>query len=296
MMIQKAMKLAKCALRGSLIFLLLLCSVLLVRAGTPVTVILSAGQSNMDGRDSLSELPSYIMENRYQHCRMSQDAGLAPSDGTFERFFPKKRWGFDAVVYYLMDEHSADDFYVIKTALGGTSIDPSCKSSHQAYWYAQPAWLASNTSSATGGHSLLKAFTNHIGKCIDSTLSLLPDGFDIKVLLWHQGESDVLQAANYYDNLAQVVSYIRQYLAEKTGQRKYLTLPVVCGTVARQSSRYHPEIEAAIYRLQKDDPNFHVVDMSDGTLRPDRLHFDAHGAELLGKRTYQKLLQLHLIE
>lgn len=296
MMIQKAMKLVVGFAKNFLFFLLLTCSVLRARAGTPVTVILSAGQSNMDGRDSLSELPSYIIESRYQHCRMSQDDGLHPSDGSFERFFPKKRWGFDAVVYYLMDKHSADDFYVIKTALGGTSIDPSCKSSHQAYWYAQPAWLATNTSSAIGGHSLLKAFTSHIGKCIDSMLSLLPDGYDIKVLLWHQGESDFLQADNYYDNLSQVVSYIRQYLTEKTGQRKYLTLPVVCGTVARKSSRYRPEIETAVYRLQNEDPNFHVVDMSDGTLRPDRLHFDAHGAELLGKRTYQKLLQLHLFE
>jgi len=36
--------------------------------------------------------------------------------------------------------------------------------------------------------------------------------------------------------------------------------------------------------LQAEDADFYVVDASDATLGKDQIHFDAAGAELLGKR------------
>jgi lysophospholipase L1-like esterase len=44
--------------------------------------------------------------------------------------------------------------------------------------------------------------------------------------------------------------------------------------------------------LAKEDSNFHVVDISDGTLGKDQLHFDANGAETLGKRMYEVIKKL----
>ena len=47
-----------------------------------------------------------------------------------------------------------------------------------------------------------------------------------------------------------------------------------------------------IVKRLKQDPNFHVVDASDLTIQRDRLHFDSQGAELLGKRVYERLVQV----
>ena len=159
------------------------------------------------------------------------------------------------------------------------------------YWNASPEYLAANAAADKGGKSLLKAFTENIGACIDNELSRHKGGFEIKAFLWHQGESDKKMAAHYYDNLKAVVAYVRNYLVEKTGDRRYAHLPFICGPFSNQSRDRSEEIVRALYRLAEEDPNFHVVDASDASIQRDRLHFDAQGAELLGKRVYERLVQ-----
>ena len=105
-------------------------------------------------------------------------------------------------------------------------------------------------------------------------------------MLWHQGESDRSQANHYYDNLKAVVAYVRAYLVNKTGQQKYAHLPFICGTFSKQSKQGSAKVVEAMLRLQHEDPDFHVVDVSDATLQKDQIHFDAAGAELLGKRMF----------
>ena len=46
------------------------------------------------------------------------------------------------------------------------------------------------------------------------------------------------------------------------------------------------KVVEAMLRLQHEDPDFHVIDVSDATLQKDQIHFDAAGAELLGKRMF----------
>ena len=108
-------------------------------------------------------------------------------------------------------------------------------------------------------------------------------------MLWHQGESDRTQADRYYDNLKAVIAYVRSYLVVRTGQQKYAHLPVICGTFAKGSKQGSEKVVEAMLRLQCEDSNFHVVDASDATLQKDQIHFDAAGAELLGKRMYDIL-------
>ena len=264
----------------------------------PVSVIITAGQSNTDGRVSNNDLPDYIKKNGYRHCLWSYGSDTISGSGHFERFWPrvakpdnKERWGFDAIVYYLIDQHVKRDFYVIKESLGGTAIDTACVSTSGMYWNASPDYLAANAATDKGGKSLLKAFTENIGACIDNELSRHKGGFEIKAFLWHQGESDKKMAVHYYDNLKAVVAYVRNYLVEKTGDRRYAHLPFICGTFSNQSRDRSEEIVRALYRLAEEDPNFHVVDASDLTIQRDLLHFDAQGAELLGIRVYKCLVQ-----
>lgn len=264
----------------------------------PANVIIVAGQSNTDGRVSNIELPDYIKRNGYKHCLWSYGSDTISGGGHFERFWPRvarpdntERWGFDAVVYYLLDRQTKRDFYVIKESLGGTAIDTACVSNNGMYWSASPDYLTSTAATDKGGKSLLKAFTENIGACIDNELSHLKGGFKIRAFLWHQGESDKKMAVHYYDNLKAVVAYVRSYLVGKTGDQHYADLPFFCGTFSEKSRDRSEEIVQAMYRMEREDPNFHVVDTSDATIQSDRLHFDAKGAELLGRRFYKKMTE-----
>ena len=117
----------------------------------------------------------------------------------------------------------------------------------------------------------------------------LPKRYDIKCLIWHQGESDQKAGDRYYDNLKAVIQHIRQHLYKVTGKKKYRRLPVICGTYAKDSRQCSQQVVDALYRLERDDKNFHVVDASDLPLLRDRLHFNAQGAQTLGQRIYEIL-------
>lgn len=265
----------------------------------PATVIITAGQSNTDGRVLNSALPSYIQQNKYKYCQWCYgSAGKVQTEG-FEAFWPRMvhparpgRWAYDAVTYYWLEQALQKEFYVVKWSLGGTAIDPGCSSTSGKYWSADPAWLAANHSTITGGKSLLLSFTEEIADCIDNRLSKLPQGYEIKAFLWHQGESDRHKGKNYYANLKAVVEYVRNFLVKKTGEKKYKKLPFICGTVARSNKQYNADVEAALYKLAAEDKNFHVIDMSKAELQKDQLHFTAEAAEDLGVRMYNRLVDL----
>lgn len=296
------------------IYNLLLCAAALLllavpaqaRKHKPATVIITAGQSNTDGRVMNAELPDYIKKNRYKHCYWCYGTAgkIQTGDNYFELFYPRlglknhpDRWAYDAVTYYRMDQKAKRDFYVIKWSIGGTAIDPSCeRSTSKKYWSADSAWITRNYSTLRKGRSLLKSFTEEIGLCIDNYLSKLEDGYDIKAMLWHQGESDFAAGEKYYDNLKAVVAYVRHYLAEKTGEERYLRLPFICGTVARSNKYFNKDVENAMYLLESEDPNFYVIDMSKGKLQSDRLHFTAQSAEYLGNKMYEKLVEIGAVE
>ena len=259
-----------------------------------VPVILTAGQSNADGRVPLADLPEELKE--YKYCQWSYGSGdFETATGVFSPYSPRvakpgieQSWGFDAVVYKRLEQLWQRPFYVIKHTDGGTAIDPSCKSStHGLYWSADKAFLDSTTSASHGGRSLLKAFERQIDDCLPN----LPKKYDIKCLIWHQGEGDQQAADRYYDNLKAVILHIRQHLYEVTGKKTYLRLPVVCGTYAKGSRQRSQQVVDALHRLSREDRNFHVVDASDLSLLPDRLHFNAQGAETLGQRVYDTLVR-----
>jgi hypothetical protein len=263
--------------------------------GKPVPVVLTAGQSNADGRVPLAELPSYL---KYQYCLWSYGSGdFETATGQISLFAPRvakpkmeRSWGFDAVVYYQLEQLWQRPFYVIKHTDGGTAIDPSCKNStHGLYWSADTAFLNHTISASHGGKSLLKAFCRQIDDCL-ATLRAQQTSCDIKVLVWHQGESDQQAADRYYDNLKAVIQHLRQHLYEVTGKKKYLRLPVICGTYAKNSRQRSQQVVDALYRFSHEDQNFHVVDASDLPLLPDRLHFNAQGAQTLGQRVYEMMV------
>ena len=285
------------------IILLLFTFVLVANANAkkkePATVIITAGQSNTDGRVPNDSLPRYILRNGYKYCywRYGSNERIVTGDG-FRLFWPEvdsakdpHRYAYDAVTYYWLDKLLKKKYYVIKWSLGGTAIDTLAKSSKKYYWSADKNFVENQNSTMRGGRSLLKSFCELIDNSIDTQLAHLPNGYEIKAFVWHQGESDGrgTSPSRYYDNLKTVVAYVRQHLVEKTGCKKYAELPFVFGTVSHYNSCYSSELEKAEYRLAKEDKNFHLIDLSSETLRGDRLHFNAQSTEFFGKQVYYQL-------
>lgn len=266
-------------------------------AQEPAHVIIVAGQSNTDGRVPVTDLPEYIKgmgidstgfaKGAYKYCKISQNR----VDGKFVPFWPRRnRWGYDAVTYYLLEQFYQKDFYVIKWAVGGTSITLENTDSRGGYWSADPEWLAQNTPTAKKGKSLLLSFAQQISNSITKTLSHLPEGYHIDAFLWHQGESDSAYGPDYYENLKNVVGYVRNHLTRKTGE-DYSELPFIFGSVAKSNKRYNVEVETAMKRLASEDKNAYLIDMSKAVLLKDRLHFDRTSAEYLGKQMYETMIQ-----
>ena len=270
----------------ALTFSWLFFSVAAFAAEKPIPVVLTAGQSNADGRVPIAQLPKFA---RYNYCQWSYGSGdFTKATGSFKPFAPTvgrpdlgDRWGFDAIVYYLLEQCWQQPFYVIKQTMGGTAIDTTCKKSTHGWFWSVNA----------KEKSLLRAFCQQIDDCLDQ----LPYNYDIKCLIWHQGESDQPAADRYYDNLKPVIAYIRQHLVEKTGRREYASLPVVCGTFAKGSRQGSPLVVEALQRLAREDSHFHVVDASDLSLQSDRLHFDAHGAVDLGRRVFARMKAVGIV-
>jgi hypothetical protein len=279
------------------LFVSLLMVTMVTVARQHVPVILVAGQSNADGRVPMADFPKDI---EYRFCLWSYGSGdFETATGQFTPYRPRvakpkieRSWGFDAVVYHKLEQLWQRPFYVIKHTDGGTAIDPSCKSStHGLYWSADKAFLDSTTSASHGGKSLLKAFCQQIDDCLPN----LPENYDFKCLIWHQGESDQQAAGRYYENMKAVVAYARKHLVEVTGQEKYQTLPVVCGTFAQNSKQGSPIVADALRRLAREDQHFYVVEAGDLTLLRDQLHFDAQGAQTLGQRVFDVMVENKMV-
>ena len=279
------------------LFVSLLMVTMVTVARQHVPVILVAGQSNADGRVPMADFPRDI---EYRFCLWSYGSGdFETATGQFTPYRPRvakpkieRSWGFDAVVYHKLEQLWQRPFYVIKHTDGGTAIDPSCKSStHGLYWSADKAFLDSTTSASHGGKSLLKAFCQQIDDCLPN----LPENYDFKCLIWHQGESDQQAAGRYYENMKAVVAYARKHLVEVTGQEKYQTLPVVCGTFAQNSKQGSPIVADALRRLAREDQHFYVVEAGDLTLLRDQLHFDAQGAQTLGQRVFDVMVENKMV-
>ena len=268
-------------------------------AAKAARVFITAGQSNTDGRVSSKLLPDYIKakatdtveykSGQYRHCKIVQNK----MDGQFAPYWPKGRmtdglWTYDAIVYHWVEEAIHEDFYVVKYAVGGTSIQYPNDSAKGRYWSANPEWLSKTTSYEKKGNSLLLSFTDAIDAAIDQTLSKIEQGYRIEAFLWHQGESDARYATKYYDNLKGVIAYVRQHLTTKTGH-DYSQLPFIFGSIPHASRDYRLDVEVAMQRIAQEDPNVYLIDISDQELQKDKLHFTDKTAEYMGLEIYKTL-------
>lgn len=277
----------------------MLLSIIGVYAQKPASVFLTAGQSNADGRVYNSQLPEYLKDGyEYLHYKKVTSS----SDGMFEkRNFDnmKERWAFCDVTNYLIEKSLQTDFYSIKCTEGGTSIDTAATSPTKPVWCADAEWLAVNKAyrgDISKGKSLTKSLIEGFYDCVDVTLSKLQQGYDVKAIMWHQGESDRKKADNYYKNFKEMILYMRNAIYAKTGDESDKNLPFILGTVPHGSRQYSSGVEAAQLKVAEELPNVYVIDLSKSPLGKDVLHFDSAGTDNLGRKMFDKLVEYDLLK
>jgi len=293
---------------------LLLAMLLVCMATTGVaekkSVFIYAGQSNADGREYVQNLPDYMKVGEspyspYTHLRFAQVCGN-PTKSTFDTrtMATGERYAFCDVTNYWIDQAVSENFYAIKCAYGGTAIAPGVTVAKLPIWYADAEWMTTHNAycgqditqeAYANNNSLTKNLTEGVASLIDGTLTAIDGGYDVKAIMWHQGESDRNAAGDYYTNFKTMIAYMRQAIYAKTGDPNDLTLPFIFGTVCRRSSQYSAGVEAAQMQVAAEDDNVYLIDMKNATLLSDNLHFDKQATEYLGKKMYNKLVELELV-
>lgn len=293
---------------------IILITTLISSLSAKVPVYIVAGQSNADGRASIEEMPyeiqQYVKNQGAKSIFMSYCNGTTKNKlGDFSHFIPlcdagnSNKCGFDAILYSMIAKTTDKSCYIIKEAKGGTAIDTLCNSAHNLYWNATPSWLKTagianyiKETDSTNGQSLLLQLEANIDSCISRTLSLLPEGFEIKCIIWHQGESDRSQATNYYENLKTLLNHLRMHIVKTTEDISYYNLPLIVGGINKRSRQYNECVEFAKIRLADEDANVYYLNLDDCELRhDDNLHFNGKGCIQVAKKIYECLQNLNLL-
>ena len=244
--------------------------------------IIAAGQSNIDGRNSYSDLPAgFVNPNSKVHFKNTENGAFAPFEVTDGG--QGNDWSFDAIVYNLLTDSlhgNLSDIYVMKKSMGGTSIDPLGATDY--HWTADYEFLESESA------SLLRSWEDIIRAGVASNGS----SFDIKAVLWHQGEGDSQTeavASRYYDNLKNMLAYIRGVVGNPR-------LYVFCGNMSLNATNlgYKQIINAAYTKLASEDPYLKVVDMSNAQLE-DGYHFNYQWSIYFGQKVYDLMIDAGII-
>ena len=245
---------------------------------TQTPCILIAGQSNIAGVIPNSEIPSYITFPM-THIMYSPTNKPSTFDNGISGF---GNWGVDLPLYKALDD-VGNTAYIIKHAQTGTGIDLECALANK--------W--------TPYYEKLPNLQNSLLYTLETKIRTLgtanPNAYDIRALVWHQGEADSPNATSgnpyirhrYYENFKCVLSYIRGVIRNER-------LPIIYGTISHNSRSYDQIIEAAQLRIAEEDPNCYCIDMSGASLIDD-YHFNPDSAVYFGKMAFDALVDFGII-
>lgn len=245
--------------------------------------ILCAGQSNIAGVLDSSTIPSSIT---FPMSNIKYSRSNTPT--TFDDGISSTaNWGVDLSLFDALNKlGSGDTFYGIKYAAPGTGIDTESSSEGNERWTAYYERLS----------SIDKSLLYKLEEKIRTLGALNPNTYDVRALIWHQGENDstfsnsgnVAIPNRYYENFKCVIAYIRGVVGNER-------LPVIYGTISHESIAYDPIIEAAQWRIAQEDPNVYCIDMSGAELKDD-YHFNPASAVYFGQKAFDALIDFGVIE
>ncbi|MCM2370122.1 sialate O-acetylesterase [Aporhodopirellula aestuarii] len=244
-------------------------------------VYLLAGQSNMDGRGAASELTAQQSATSdtaiifYRNPPYSSDGWKRLEPGysvppKFKGELPSSKFGPEIGFASAMSEaHPDRQIALIKGSKGGTSL--------------RKDWAPGEKGKPETQGPRYRDFLETIQQ---ATSQLTDEGhtYQLRGMLWHQGESDSKSSEKTYrERLESLISRIR----EDTG---VADLPVVVGEVFDNGKR--DSVRAAIKTVGTSGPNLGLVSSNGTTTWDDGTHFDAKSQWLLGQRFAQAMLRL----
>ncbi|MEL6816251.1 MAG: sialate O-acetylesterase [Cyanobacteria bacterium J06598_3] len=244
-----------------------------------VSVYLMAGQSNLVGEA--------LVENLDLHYRVSFPAaqiwGISPSrEGTHGERFVDLAPGFSSYYLHLGPELSfgrqlvvstRETVYLIKDGLGATTLETD--------------W------DPNGINNSYDRFTETVDVAL-ATLTAQGIAYEIKGMVWMQGESDVWVpgfAEQYEENLAVLVSDVRS----RYGETLPIAIGLIRGDLPTDDSEPLRQVRAAQRAIATADPyttlvNTDALGTGAAVLQSDAVHYNAAGQVLLGKAFAAALL------
>lgn len=167
--------------------------------------------------------------------------------------------------------YPSEEIHLIKVAKGGTPIN---------------FWLPDEKGKANGHTQLLANLRNALGK--------IEGEYEIKGMLWMQGESDAKTQADaeaYQKKLEQLIALMRK----ETGKPE---LPFVIGKISSrilESPKFKmpfvKTVQSGQEAVTKTDKHAFVIDTDDLSQRDDLVHFDQEGQLDLGKRFGEAMIK-----
>ena len=263
--------------------------------------VLAGGQSNAAGRAPFirfpfdlcgeSETPTspFTLPN-VQYLGETEDFGNSKnsfSNATIRQKYEAEKddnsWAFDSVIYGCLVNSSygkQSDIHVVKRAVGGTSID--LEGTTAMHWTPDFKTL-------TDSQSLLRSLETYIRKA----QTLQSSEYEIRAMVWHQGEGDckTIEVANrYYANMKKMIAYIRGVV-----NNPYLLF--YCGTISNNNKvdAYKNIVNAAINQIALEDPWVRVVNMNGAKLE-DNYHFNYKACIYFGKAVYNMMVEDSVIQ
>ena len=237
-------------------------NVSLLSAGPPAKVYILAGQSNMVGIGSSSNLPDDLAGPRDDVLWFESTENTLSRKPRWSRLDPGGVFGPEISFARRMADHHRQPVGIIKVAVGGTSLAKDWSPDRRGYLYD---WLiATVRKAATTGR------------------------FEIEAILWMQGERDARVEATaglYAQNLTHFIQRIR-------GDLNQPDLPFVFGRV-NPPKAYSPFVDQVRRAQQElDMPNAVMVDCDGLDKHRDGLHYNATGQVELGQRFATALIEL----
>ena len=251
-----------------------------------ITTFLTAGQSNMDGRNLLSVAPEWLDQdnpiieklkmwnvdnNQFDTYKIGVNTGANVNSSAY--------WGVDMSFYKLYSDYINHFMCTIKRTSGGTAIYNA--SNEKGCWNTDFANIPVGTpillQELESRYNDAKLYAESFGK----TLS-------VKAIIWFQGSSDVAIGSDaiiaYKENFRSVINYIRNTIVGNP------LVPFIFGLQSHNSSQYNvPIMETGQLELLNEMSNLYLVDSRYLTMQPDLLHFDADSTTWYGTEVYNVL-------
>jgi iduronate 2-sulfatase len=262
--------------------IVLLCSFGADSKAKEYDVFIIGGQSNMDGRGKVSDLPPELAKPQekikfyFRNPLLSTSDWIALSPGYSvapnykEKTLPSGTFGpeinFGA---QLAKALPAKNLALIKATKGGTSLKNDWKP---------------GTKNQPKTHGPL--YKNFLG-AIEDSLALLKkngDTYTIKGMIWHQGESDAALTAEEYERL------LTEFIARVREDLKLPNMPFVIGEVFDNGKR--DSIRTAQLAVSKAVPGVGFFSVKDLKTSDNGTHFDSAGQLIMGERFAAEMVKL----